>query len=116
VNEGEIYIALGLFMLIGIIQKSTLRSYFTKKKKKKRVISTLGFRDIITRETLELICKVLHFADNETISNFEGPQKLYKIFPVISDLNNKLQELHLPNQEISTDGSLMLWKGRLSLK
>jgi hypothetical protein len=35
------------------------------------------------------IHKFLHFTDNETISNFEGPEKLLKIFPVILHLNNK---------------------------
>jgi hypothetical protein len=58
----------------------------------------------------------LHFTDNESISNFEGPEKLFKIFPVISHLNKKYQELYLPNQDISIDKSLMLWKGRLSFK
>jgi hypothetical protein len=72
VTEGEVYVVLGLFMLMGIIQKPTLRSYFTTE----RVISTPGFRDIITRDRLELISKFLHFADNETISTFEGPGKL----------------------------------------
>jgi hypothetical protein len=44
VTEGEIYVVLGLFMLMGIIQKPTLRlySYFTTK----TVISTPGFGDI----------------------------------------------------------------------
>jgi hypothetical protein len=112
VTEEEIYIVLGLFMLMGIIQKPTLRSYFTTK----RLISTPGFRDVMTRETLEIICKFLHFTDNESISNSEGPQKLFKIFPVISYLNNKFQNLYLPNQDIPIDESLMLWKGRLSFK
>jgi hypothetical protein len=44
VTAGEIYIVLGLFMLMGIIQKPTLRSYFTTK----TVISTPGFIDTIT--------------------------------------------------------------------
>jgi hypothetical protein len=52
---------------------------------------------------LELISTFLHFADNETMSNFEGLQKLFKIFPVILHMNNKLQELYLPNQDISID-------------
>jgi hypothetical protein len=99
-------------MLIGIIQKPTLRSYFTIK----RVISTPGFRDIMTRERLEIICKFLHFSDNESVSNFQGPEKLFKIFPVILHLNNKFQELYLPNKDISIDESLTLWKGRLSFK
>jgi hypothetical protein len=96
-------------MLMGIVQKPTLRSYFTTK----RLISTLGFRVVMTRERLEIICKFLHFTDNESIRNFEGPQKLFKILPVISYLNNKIQELYLPDQDISIDESLNLWKGRL---
>jgi hypothetical protein len=97
---------------VDIIQKPTLRSYFTTK----RVISTPGFGDIITRDTLEQICKCLHFANNKIINSFQGPKKLFKIFPAISDLNNKFQELYLQNQDISTDESLTLWKGRLSFK
>jgi hypothetical protein len=110
VTEGEICIVLGLFMHMGIIQTPSLRSYFTTK----RVICTPGFR--LTRERLEIICKFLHFADNESVSNFEGPEKLFKIFPVILHLKNKFQELYLPNKEISIDESLMLWKGHLSFK
>jgi hypothetical protein len=98
VTEGEIYVVLGLIMLMGIIQKPTLRSYFTTK----RVISTPGFGDI-TRERLELICKFLYFTNNETINSFQGLKKLFKMFPVISHLNNKFQELYLPNQGISID-------------
>jgi hypothetical protein len=66
VTEEEIYVLLGLFTPMGIIQKPTLRSYFTTK----RVISTQRFGDITTQDILELICKFLHFANNETISNF----------------------------------------------
>jgi hypothetical protein len=57
----------------------------------------------------------LHFADNETINSFHRPKKPFKIFPVISHLNKKFQELYLPNRDISIDESL-LWKGRLSFK
>jgi hypothetical protein len=46
VTKEEIYVGLGLSMLMGIFQKPTMRSYFTTK----RVISTPGFGDIITRE------------------------------------------------------------------
>jgi hypothetical protein len=39
-----------------------------------------------------------------------------KFFPVISYLNNTFQELYLPDQDISIDESLTLWKGHLSFK
>ena len=42
VTESEIYTLLGLFLLMGIVQKPTTRSYFLKR----RVISTPGFADM----------------------------------------------------------------------
>jgi hypothetical protein len=108
----EIYILLGLFMLMGIIQKPSLRSYSSTK----RMIATPGFGDIITRERLDLPCKFLHFSDNESQNTYQGPPKLFKIFSIISHLNNKFQTLYLPYQNISVDESLTLWKGRLPFK
>jgi hypothetical protein len=90
----------------------TYLSYFTTR----RIISTLGFGDVTTRDRLQLSCKFLHFADNESFNNFQGPKKFYKIFPVISHLNNSFQEVYLPNKDISTDELLTLWKGHLSFK
>jgi hypothetical protein len=67
VAEEEICVTLGLFMLMGTIQEPNLRSYFTTE----RAISTPGFGDIITTHRLELICKFLQLADNETNNKFE---------------------------------------------
>jgi len=55
VTESEIYIVLNLFLLMGIVQKPTVRSYFSKS----RVISTPEFADVIIRERFQLICKFL---------------------------------------------------------
>lgn len=49
----------------------------------KRVIFTPAFGDIITRDRLKLICKFLHFTNSETIDNFQGPKKFFKMFPLI---------------------------------
>jgi hypothetical protein len=57
VIEIEIYVVLGLFLLMGIVQKPTMRSYFSKKS----VLPTPGFADVISRERFELICKFLAF-------------------------------------------------------
>jgi hypothetical protein len=73
-TQGEIYVVLGLFMLMDIIKKPTLRSYFTTKS----VISTPGFGDIITRDRLELICTFLHFANSKTINSFQGQKNISK--------------------------------------
>jgi hypothetical protein len=78
--------------------------------------SYTGFGDSITRERLELPRKFLHFSDNESQTTYQGPPKLFKIFPIIFHLNNKFQTLYLPYQNISVDESLALWKSRLSFK
>jgi len=68
VTGSEIYTVLGLFLLMGIVQKPTARSYFLKR----RVIATPGFVDVISRERFELICKFLHFIDNESLPSYQG--------------------------------------------
>ena len=112
VTESKIYTILVLFLLLGIVQKPTARSYFSKR----RVISTPGFADVISRERFELICKFLHFIDNESLPTYQGPPILFKIYPVICHLNIKFQTLYLPNQNIAIDESLTLWKGHLSIR
>jgi hypothetical protein len=96
-------------MNMGIIQKPTIRPYSNTK----RVISTPGFGDI-TRDRLKLIFTFLHVANYETINTIQRPKKLFKIFPVISHLNNTFQKLYPPDQDISIDKSLMLCKCHLS--
>jgi hypothetical protein len=98
-------------MLMGIIQKPSLQPYFSTK----RVIATPGFGDIITRVRLEL-SKFLYFSEKESQNTYQGPPKLFRIFPVISHLNSKFQTLYLPYQNISTDESLTVWKGRLAIQ
>ena len=111
VTESEIYTVLGPFLLIGIVQKPTAGSYFSKR----RVISTPGFADVISRERIELVCKFLHFINNESLPTYQGPPILFKIYPVICHLNIKFQTLYLLIQNIANDESLTLWKGCLPL-
>jgi len=89
---------------MGIVQKPTARSYFLKR----RVISKPGFADVISRERFELICKFLHFIDNESLPTYLGPPLLFKIYPVIWQLYIKFQTLYLPNQNIANDECLTL--------
>ena len=77
---------------MGIVQKPIASSYFSKR----RVISAPGFADVISRERFELICKFLHFIENESLPTYQGPPILFKIYPVICHLNIKFQTLYLP--------------------
>ena len=63
VTENKICVVFGLFLLMGIVQKLTVRSYFSKK----RVLSTPGFSDVIGRERFELIRRFLHLFDSNRL-------------------------------------------------
>jgi hypothetical protein len=75
-----------------------------------------AFRNIITGDRLDLICKFLHFANNETINNSENPEKLFKMFLVLSNLNYTFQELYHPKQDILIDESPNTLARMLSFK
>ncbi|XP_021932761.1 piggyBac transposable element-derived protein 4-like [Zootermopsis nevadensis] len=111
-SDDEMYVVLALFMLIGIVQKPTLRSYFSKNS----LLATPVFGSVISMDRFESVCKFIHFTNNDSKDTYQGPPKLFKIYPVISYLNKKFQNLYIPGQNISIDESLTLWKGRLSFK
>jgi hypothetical protein len=87
-------------------------SYYSKN----CLLFTPFFSETLPLERLEFIVRFLHFIDNSTASEYQGPVKLFKIHPVVQHLNKKFQNLYLPNQDIVIDESLTLWKGRLSFK
>lgn len=76
VDEAEIYVLLGIYMLMGIVQKPSIRSYYCKDP----FIETPIFSKIMKKERYDLICKFLHFVDNNTKKTFQGPAKLFKIY------------------------------------
>jgi len=82
-NKDKIYVVLALFMLMGIIQKPTLRSYFSKN----CVLATPIFGSIISMDQFESICNFMHFNNNDNIGTYQEPSKLFKIYPVLSHLN-----------------------------
>ena len=58
----------------------------------------------------------MHFNNNDNTGTYQGPSKLFKIYPVLLHLNTKFQSLYLPGQNIAVDESLTLWRGRLSFR
>ena len=82
-DKDEMFVVLALFMLMGIIQKPTLRSYFSKK----YMLATPVFGSVISMDRFESICNVMHFNKNDNIRNYQEPSKFFKIYPVLSHLN-----------------------------
>ena len=111
VTKDEMYVVLALFMLMGIKQKPTLRSYFSEN----YVLATPIFGSTISMDRFESICNFMHF-NSDHVRTYQGPSKLFKIYRVLSHLNTKFQSLYLPGQNIAIDESLALWRGRLSFR
>jgi hypothetical protein len=108
----EIYVLLALFMLMGIVQRPSLRLYFSQN----QLLAMPVFGSVILLDRFESICKFLRFIDNTSKDTYEATQTLFKIYPIIRHLNSKFHSLYLPQQDISVDESLTLWKGCLSFK
>jgi hypothetical protein len=75
------YVVLDLFILVGIIQKPTLRSLFIH-----NINCYFHTRFGCIRYKLDLICVFLPFLDYESMDKSEGPSKLFRISCVISHL------------------------------
>ena len=98
-------------MLMGIVQKASLRLYFSWN----RLVATPVFGSVISLDIFGSICRFLHFIDGTSKNMYEGPQKLFKICLIIRHLNSKFQTLYLPQQDISVDELLTFWSGSLCL-
>jgi hypothetical protein len=95
VTVDNMYVVLPLFMLLGIIQKPALRSYY---KRNQLLFTPFFFSETSALERLEVIMKFMRFSDNSKQNEYQGPPKLFKIFPVVRHLNNKFQTLCLPKE------------------
>ena len=80
------------------------------------ILATPIFGSITSMDWFESICNFMHFNINDHVGAYQGPSKLFKIYPVLSHLNKKFHSLYLPGQNIATDESLTLWRGRLSFR
>lgn len=69
----------------------------------------------MTRNRFDLILTNLHLNDNTLIPN-DNKDKLFKLKPLINYLNEKFQQVYHGTNQLSIDESMILFKGRSSLK
>ena len=113
-NPSEMRQFLGLLLLTGIIQKPSLHHYWSIDV----LYETPIFRSIMTRNRFQNLLKFFHLNDNAQAPNPADPNRdrLYKLRPLIDHLFEKFQTIYTPQQNMSVDESLLLWKGRLLFK
>uniref|UniRef100_A0A8C5R0Q0 PiggyBac transposable element-derived protein domain-containing protein n=1 Tax=Leptobrachium leishanense TaxID=445787 RepID=A0A8C5R0Q0_9ANUR len=101
-------------MLMGIIKKPSIRSYWSSSP----ICSTPIYPQSMSRRRYENILHFMHFSDNSLCPPREHPQfdRLYKIRPLITHFAARFAEAYTPGRNICVDESLMKYKGRLGFK
>jgi hypothetical protein len=94
VTKDKVYVVIAFFMLMGILQKPTLWSYFSKNS----ILATSVFGCVISVDELESIHNLVHFNNCESVGTYQGPSKLLKIYPVLSHLNQNVRVCTYPGR------------------
>ena len=63
----------------------------------------------MSRNRFQLLLCFWHFSDNESIEK----GRLSKVKLLLHHLNDTMREIYVPDKDLSLDGSMMLWRGRL---
>jgi hypothetical protein len=108
-NRSEMYTFLATIMLISVTKKNKILDYRTTDP----MIATSMFRELFSRDRYIALLKYVHFNDN---SNQVDDDSLYKIRPVMDELQKRFKLLISSYKNLCIDEALLLWKGRLAFK
>ena len=105
---------IGLQLLTGLVQKPSIASYWSKLP----ILQTPIFASVMPRNRFQEILRFWHANNNEEEPPRDSPDRdrLYKLRPVITHLQDRFQNVYTPEKEIAIDESLLLWKGQLLFK
>ena len=110
VSRNEIMIYLTINIIQGILKLPVEKMYWTTSD----IFSTPIFPKLMTSKRYFEIKKKFHFYNNAEYNPELHPNpKLHKIWPVFQHLNKKFSTLYIPEEDVTIDESLMLYKGRL---
>ena len=103
----------GHLILMGIVHKPRQTMYWSKD----NIMATPIFNQMIRRDRFLLLLRFLHFTDKSQY-NAADPKgdKLYKLRDVVNMMKYICGKVYAPGKNLSTDESLILFKGRLSFK
>ena len=108
-NPEEIGAVIAIAVLMGIVQKPSVRSYWSNDP----LLQTPIFSKTMSRDRFSLLLKYLHFVPKEEeIQN----DRLKKIRPVLDTIVDLCKKTYIPDRNISVDESLFKYHGKLGFK
>lgn len=111
VTDNELYSFLGINLLMGYHNLPSLRNYWSSEQD----LNVPLVSNTMSRNRFQQILTNLHLNDNNAIPE-DNTDKLYKLRPFIDGLNNNFMMLYNISENVSIDESMILFKGRNSLK
>ncbi|XP_045502130.1 piggyBac transposable element-derived protein 4-like [Colias croceus] len=109
-DRAEMISFLSLMILQGLYPLPREESYFSF-----NGFGTMPyFSKIMSYNRYNLLKSMLHFVDNNKLTDKPTRSKLCKIQTIIDYFNQKFSSLYYPRQEIAIDESLLKWHGKLS--
>lgn len=105
----ELRVFFGILALSGYNQLPSKRSYWETSPDMRNELVVNAMR----RDRFLLICRYIHFADN---NNIDPTDKMYKMRPVSDYLKEKFMHHFVPEQNLSYDESMIRYFGRHGCK
>jgi len=114
VTEGDIYVFLGIAVLMGVNQLHALAHYWWKNP----IFHYSPIADRISRDRFLATWQFLQCADNTTQPDHSDPEydRLFKVCLVISAVNRACQQNYHGSQHQSIDEAMVGFKRRCSMK
>ncbi|XP_052818115.1 piggyBac transposable element-derived protein 4-like [Mya arenaria] len=100
----------GLTFVMGILRLPARNDFWRTSKR----MFTTSFNSIMPRDRFNLIWHYLHLTDNQQPQ--ETPDKLRKIRPMMTYLNDKFMNAYTPYGNVTVDESMVKFKGRLGFR
>ena len=109
VSSAEVKVVFGLCILMGVVQKSVIKLYWSTK----AMLATPFYSEVMLRDRFLQILSNMHFANN---ADDDGSDRLFKIRQVEEAIISNFRKTFTPYQNIATDESLLKFHGRLGFK
>ena len=103
---------IGLNIAMGIMSLPAIQNYWSSDE----ILAHPWFRRVMSRNRFMEILQYFHVADNTTAPSRTDPNynKLWKIQPIITALNETSAQMYKPHRQLSVDESMIGTKSRLS--
>nr|XP_037290037.1 piggyBac transposable element-derived protein 4-like isoform X1 [Rhipicephalus microplus] len=104
-NVSELYCFLAVVFLMGLVQKNTIRDYWSTD----TMLETPFFHSMFSVKRFCLLLRVLHFS---SLTN--AKDRLRSIRPTMEKIKERFAAFFVPFKNLSINESLMAWRGRHS--